>query len=304
MLFEGQPISHDLLPELWRKGMEQRRHRNYRIATARGLRLKTLTVELRPSWRRRHPEAAEWVLKVLPERRTLERDLIASVGAVEPTYSRTAIGFLDRDKDHASECKNYMETWRKDWVPYQTSVEKCAEDGEHGAVVLPTDVDMEGRPDFYDRLSQAAYDALDEDDERRDAYTLDEDDPKGRYSRKGEDGSKLTNPEYDRDARGKRRQKDQKDFERDDDKSKEAHEEAVQRYLLKQEQGGVTVRVIPASDCVPYLTRGTKRGRWKLFAMVERTLYYSEELLEKGYGWQGMGDRALIPQGYDPTRIS
>lgn len=302
LIFQGASVSPDLLPELFRKGKERMRHRDFRINTARGIRLKTTTVQLRPSWVRRHPEAAEWVVKVLPERRTLERDLIASVGAIEPAYARTAIGFLDRDKDHAQECTTYMETWRKNWVPYQTSIEKCAEDGEHGGVVLPTDVDMEGCPDFYDRLSAAAYDALDDDE--RAAYRPDDDDPKGRYARFDDDGSKRPNPAYDRDAAGRPRTKDAAAFSRDDAKSKEAHDAAVERYLLQQEQGGVTVRVIPASDCVPFLTPGTRRDRWKLLALVERTLYYPEELISKGYGWRGMGDAALLPSGVDPTRDS
>lgn len=306
IIFQGKEVTHDFLPELHRKGAEHRWFSRYRINTARGIRLKTMTVGLRPTWKRRHPEAAEWVVKVLPERRTLERDLIAATGAVEPTYSRVAVpsgvsgGLLDRDKTYAEQLESYMETWREEYVPTQTSFEKCAEDGEHGGVILPTDVDMEGCPDFYDRLDDLAYEALD--DERKAEYRQDEDDPKGRYARFDEDGAKKPNPTYDRDKDGRRRRPSDKDFERDDEKSKEAHQRAVRRYLLNQEQGACTVRIIPANDCVPFLVRGTKRDRWKLVALVERTLYYPEELLRKGYGWRGMGDSALIPQGFEATR--
>jgi hypothetical protein len=290
MLFQSRELSHDYLPELWRTGSEHWWRTRERIAVAQGLRTKTMTVQLRESWRRRHPEASDWVIKVLPERRTLERDLIAAVADVEPTYSRVAVGKgIDRDFDHASQCENYMETWRRLYAPYQTSAEKCAEDGMHGGVVLPSDVDMDGCPDFYDRLDEQSYDALDEDDERRGQYIRDEDDPKGRYVRRNEDGSKKINPKYDKG---------------DDEKSKEAHAEAVQRYLLTCDEFGVSVRIISANDCVPFLLKGTGRDRWIPFALLERTLYYPEELLQKGYGWRGMGDRLLIPQGFDATRTT
>lgn len=297
--WNGEPLTHNLLPDIWKAATDQRKFSRSRVNQARGTRLQTSIIKLAPTWVNRHPEAANWVVKVLPERRTLERDLIASVAAVEPFYRRTAIGFLDRDKDAAVECQNYMETWRKQNVPYQTSAEKCTEDGEHGGVVIPTSCDMDGCPDFYDRLDQMAYDALD--DEQRAEYILDEDDPRGRYAKKDADGNKRPNPEYDRDKSGKRPEKPE---DRDDAKSEEAHKEAVRRYLLSQEQGGVTIRVIPANDCAPYLTRGTKRDRWRPVALIERTLYYPEDLITSGYGWRGMGDRLLIPHGFDATRTT
>ena len=213
-----------------------------------------------------------------------------------------ALGSLDRDKDAAEECENYLETWRKEYVPFPTFIEKGAEDGEYGLAVPPTSVDMDGCPDFYDRLDERAWKALD--DEQRAEYEPDDADAQGRYVRKTKDGTRAYNPQFDRDKSGKPRKDDDKSFERDDEKSQEAHNRAVIRYLLQQEQGGVTVRVIPALDCAPYLTRGTKRGRWKLHALVERTLYYPEELLQNGYGWRGMGDRLLIPQGFDATRTT
>lgn len=299
--FQGQPITHDLPVDIWTSAEQQRKYSRYRILTAQGLRRKTLTVNLAESWRQRHPDAASWVVKVLPERRTLERDLIASAGAVEPTISRVPIGLLDRDDDNAEECENYLEEWRKDNVPHQTFIEKGTEDGEYGVVCIPTAVDMDGCPDFYDRLDERAWDALD--DEQKAEYQPDEKQP-GKYAKLDGEGKRRHNPKYDRDARGKPKAKDAKDFTRDPDKSDEAHQKAVQRYLLKQEQGGVTTRVIPALDCAPFLVRGTKKDRWKLYALAERTLYYPEELIEQGYGWRGLGDRALIPQGFDATRTS
>src|SRR5688572_16955495 len=168
LYFNGQAVGPDLLPSLHREGERQRWHTRYRREVARGIRLKTLTVNLAPTWVQRHPEAADWVVKVLPERRTLERDLIASVAAVEPTYSRAAIGKeRDRDFDDAASCENYMEEWRRQYVDYESFAEKGSEDGDYAVLVVPTDVDREGWPDFYDYLSKADYDDLPEDDERR-----------------------------------------------------------------------------------------------------------------------------------------
>lgn len=302
ILFQGQSIGPDLLPSLWRDGVERKtKYTRMRIAKARGLRLKTMGVTLRPSWVRRHPEAADWVVKYLPERRTLERDLIAATGSVEPYYDRVPIGKArDMDFDNAEACANYMETWRKESVPYHTFVEKGSEDGPYGLAILPSDADLGGCPDFYDRLDEAAYAALD--DEKRSEYSLDEDDPKRRYAGRDKDGSKRPNPRYDRDKQGKPRGRGASAFERDDEKSKQAHEDAVQRYLLGQEQGACSIRVIPANDAIPYLVKGTKRRRWQLRALLERTLYAPEELLTKGYGWRGMGDRLLTPQGYEEGR--
>lgn len=301
IVFQGQSVSPDLLPSLWRSGEQTIRHYSrQRQAIARGLRLKTTTIQLKESWVRRNPEAASWVVKVLPERRTLERDVINSVGAIEPYYDRVPLGPLNRDGDHAEACANYMETWRQSSVPYQTFAEKDTEDGEHGVVVTPSDADISGRPDFYDHLDEDAYRALE--DDRRAEYRRDEADPSGRYARFNEDGTKKPNRTYDRDRAGHPPEDGDASFERDDDASKEAHEKAVQRYLLNQEQGAVSIRVIPANDCIPFLTRGTGRNRWKVFALLERTLYYPEELIGDGYGWVGMGDRLLIPQGFDATR--
>lgn len=289
VLFQGSPVSNTLLPTLWNEGKSQNWQRtDYRIDTARGLRTKTMGIRLKQSWVNRHPEAADWVVKYLPERRTLERDLIASVGAVEPYYDKVAIGPLQRDADNAEACANYMETWRTSdhGVPYQTFAEKGAEDGPYGVVVVPTSCDMEGRPDFYDHLEEDAYAALDE--AERAEYQEDEDDARGRYVRMGKDGRKKRNPAYDKG---------------DDAKSDEAYEEALQRYLLGLDQHAATVRVIPASDCVPYLTRGTGKQRWKAFALLERTLYYETELPAE-FGWQGMGDRARVPKGFEPGRTT
>ena len=300
--FQGETVTGNFLPGLWtsstmRDGV---RKRGERITQCQGMRRKTWTVDLHPNVKSRHPDVASWVIKTLPERRTIERDLIAASGAVEPTYSRTATGLLDRDKDNAEQLESYMNTWREDNVPHQTFIEKAAEDGEFGVIVIPTAVDMEGDEDFYDRLDDRAYAALS--DEEQATYQPDDADVRGRYVKVNADGHKQINPTYQRDRQGKPKAKDAKGFTADHEKSREAHQDALRRYLLKQEQGACTVRVVPALDCIPFLTRGTKRERWKLYALLERTLYSPEELLQQGYNWEGMGNSALIPRGFDPLR--
>ncbi len=299
----GRAVTHDWLLKLWTSGMEQKQNSRKRILAARALRRmhEDSLVKIAPTWSRRHPEAASWVRKVLPIRRTYDRDLIASVGKVEPRYSCEALGFLDRDRDYAEEKEGYLEEWRKQSVPFPTFAGKATEDGEFALTILPSDVDMDGCPDFYDRLDENAYEALE--DDQKDEYSPDETDRRKRYVKRDAEGRKTPARRWDRDRYGRRRGSDDRAFERDDDKSKAAHDEVVQRYLLKQEQGASTIRVIPALDCAPAFTRGTRRGRWNLHHLVTRELFYQEEL-PATFAWQGMGDQALIPQGYADDRTT
>ncbi len=96
---------------------------------------------------------------------------------------------------------------------------------------------MEGCPDFFEYLDERAYDLLDEDE--RQSYERDEKDKRQRYVKRDAQGHKQINPRYDKG---------------NDAKSKQAHEEAVTRYLLTQDAS--TVRVIPALDCVGVFSRG------------------------------------------------
>jgi hypothetical protein len=52
------------------------------------------------------------------------------------------------------------------------------------------------------------------------------------------------------------------------------------------------------------LVRSKDGESWALKAMVTRQLLVREEAIAAGYRWAGMGDRLLIPQGYDANRMT
>lgn len=286
--YRGEDISPGLILRLWREGQAFKKASRDAILKVRAMRRRESEslVKLAPEWTRNNPEAAGWVRECLEQRTTLERDLIARAGSVEPELSREPLGFLDTDEDNAEDCEAYLEEWRKREVPFQAFIGKNVEDGEFGLLVTPSMSDLEGCPDFFDYLDERAYAALKED--KKAEYQRDENDRRQRYVRTDTQGRKQKNPKYDKGS---------------ETRSREAHDEAVTRYLLDKKASAV--RVIPALDCAPIFSRGTGRDRWTLTALVERTGYYVEELLqpeegERGYGWHGMGDRKVIPLAYNP----
>ena len=304
--WRGKDLSPSVLIDLYRNGADSRaRESRSRIELVRQIRRKERRIAVSRKWAQNNPEAALWVGSVLPERNTLERDLIARIGAVEPVYSRQALGFTQRDKDDAESCEAYMEEWRQRSVPVQSFFGKGMEDGEYARVTLPSDLDIDGMPDFFDKLTQRAYASLSPEEQKQ--YQLDTGDRRVRYVKVDAKGAKQFNPTYDRNAVGQTRTQHEKTgsklpFTRDHAKSSEAHQEAVRRYLVNRDAS--TTRLIPALDCVPFFVRGSQRSRWKLAAIVERALYDREELLEAGYGWKGMGDAKLLPRSYGGTRMA
>lgn len=289
LTYRRQKITPGLILRLWRSGMRMKTRSRERILACRAARRMDpgSLIQLSSTWVRNNPEAASWIRDVRHERVTLERGQIARAGAVEPEFSCEPLGFLKTDEDNAEEKEAYIEEWRisDNGPPVQAFFGKSVEDGEYARVRIPAHLDMDGCPDFFEMLDERAYVMLPEDEQK--SYTRDEADRRGRYVKVDKDGTKRRNPDYDRGS---------------DASSKEAHDKAVQQYLLRQ--AASNGRIIPALDCAPIFVRGRGRDRWELAALVERTLYYEEELLYQGkpgegYGWRGMGDRKLVPLAYN-----
>lgn len=314
----GRELDHNWLVTLWQTGAKAKEHSRHRIEVCRDLRRKTRTVKLAASWANKHSEAASWVVHVMSERRTLERDLKARVGAVKPAISRTAMGDLDTDVTLAERCERYLDEWKRQNVPIDTFNGKGVEDGEYAIVVVPANLDMDGSPDFFEYLDERAYQA--KEDTEKGEYEQDDTDRRKRYVKKDKDGRKVPDARWDRDDRGRTRERYESDtakeqsrtpnmrpepFRRDPKRSEQSHTDAVEKwrrnYLLDKRASNV--RVIPALDCAPFFTRGKGAQRWELAALVERALFYPEEL-PASFGWKGMGDRALIPQGFDASRTT
>ena len=288
LTYQGEKLSPGLVMRLWRSASDARRLSRDRILNQRAYRRREeeSLVRLAPSWVRRNPEAAAWVVDVRPERTSLEQDLIARVGVVEPEFIRERLGFTDRDRSAAEECQAFMEEWRLRSVPTQALFGKAVEDGEFGWSLIPSHLDIDGVPTFFETLDEQAYTGLS--DDQKTSYREDEDSPRRkRYVKVDASGKKRVRREYDKG---------------DPKKDKEAHKDAIARYLLHC--APANVHLIPALDCAPIFRRGKGRDRWECIALVQRTLYEVEELLEMGYGWPGLGDRALVPLAYDANGSS
>jgi hypothetical protein len=292
------------------------KRRNERIETTRDIRRGTLVVGVSPKWTARFSTAAPFVQSALPERRTLERSVKASVGAVLPEIARAATGDTRDDDTHAEWAEFYLNELRRRRFPATQCFGKGVEDGEYAFVVIPDAATIDGQPLYADTITAARYKALKPSERKQ--YT-----PYGvnrngaeprRYVRLAgawSDGTPKEgrNPEYDRDASGRRRDDayysrakgpDRPTFKRDEDKSASAFDTAQRRYRAAHLP--VTALVLPALDVAPLLVRSKDGESWALKAMVTRQLLVREEAIAAGYRWAGMGDRLLIPQGYDANR--
>lgn len=292
--------------------------RNVRVETTRDVRRGTLTVGVNPKWTSRFPQASPFVQSVLPERRTLERSVKASVGAVVPEIARAAAGDAQADDDNAEWAEFYLNELRKRRFPAQQCFGKGVEDGEYAIAVVPDAATMDGQPLYADTITAARYTALAP--AEREQYTPYGVNRKGTQPRRyvklagaWSDGTPREgrNPEYDRDAQGRRRDDrsyaqargaDRPRFKRDEGKSAAAFDEAQRRYRAAHLP--VTALVLPALDVAPLLVRSKDGEAWALKAMVTRQLLGREDAIKAGYRWAGMGDRLLLPLGYDAGRMS
>lgn len=283
LTYRGEGLSAGLVMRLWRTAQKLNQHSRKEILEARAYRRReeSSLIHLAQSWVRTNPEAAQWVVDIRPERTTIDEVLVSLAGAVEPEYIREALGFLDRDHEDAEACQAWMEEWRQQDVPTQAMFGKAVEDGSFGWDVLPTFLDREGCPTFFETLEEDAYAAMPKDEQK--SYRKDDDDRRGkRYVKVDSEGKKQVRPEY-----GKK----------DDKKSREAHKDAIATYLLQHKP--LAVRLIPALDCGPILKRARNKDRWECAALISRELMLPEELVEAGYGWPGLGDRLLVPMAYN-----
>jgi hypothetical protein len=299
--WEGRKLTPKRIVEAWQRhgpeGLMKPFHDEVR--RARNLRRGTLKREIAASWKERNPEAAAAALAKLPQRRTLEQDLKARIGAVEPVIIRHATGDLVSDETHARESQDYLNEWRTSpfGIPYRTFYTKGVEDGGYLRVRLPATLDLEGRPDFFERLTESAHAILSDDDKK--AYTEDRSFKRKPYVKVGEDGKPKPAEKWDRDQRGRTRKDVGDGFKRDEKKSEQAHDDAVQRYLLSRPAS--TAQVYGGLDVAPIFKRGIGRDQAELAAAVTRQLVTVEEAVEMDYGWKGMNGRLLVPRGESDT---
>lgn len=291
--------------------------RNIRVEVTRDMRRGTLQVGVNPLWTARFQQAAPFVQSLLPERKTLERSVKAQVSAVLPEIARAATGDTQDDDEKAEWGEFYLNELRKRRFPAKQCFGKSVEDGEFAFLVIPDAATIDGQPLYADTITAARYKALKPAEQRQYipyGVARNGQEPKRYVKLAGawSDGTPREgrNPEYDRDAAGRRRddayysrpKKGEKPqpFTRDEDKSAAAFDEAQRRYRASHLP--VTAVILPALDVAPILIRSKDGEHWALKAMVTRQLLVREEAIAAGYRWRGMGDRLLVPQGYDASR--
>jgi hypothetical protein len=132
--WRGTEIVPQTLIDIWREADRALKNRTKRIEDARAFRRKDpkSLVRVNARWARLNPEGAALARLTLPQRTTLERDLIARVGSADPVYTREPLGFLESDDTAAEACAAYLNEWRMRSVPTKVFAGKSVEDGEFG----------------------------------------------------------------------------------------------------------------------------------------------------------------------------
>lgn len=302
--WNGRAVTPSYITDLFARNWKLARWRTANIKRALEFRRLALRVQVDKALMKDHPELG-WVVSVMSERTTLEREQIARVVAALPRLNRESLGDLDRDDRYAEEYERYMQDWTEQNVPRKEFGVKGVEDGEYGVVILPTELDMDGEPDFYDRLDERAYKALDAD--KRGDYKKIAGDTKGRYGKHDASGNLLPSSKWGTNKAGQAYDEAKKSGKSDtwnaeQKKLHDAHDKARDRYLLKQD--AVNVRIIPALDCVAVWKRGSGKNRFELAGLIERSLISIEEAFEAEYGWLGLGNRLMTPRGFEESRSS
>lgn len=251
----------DLIRELFRRRAQSWSNSRNQILACREMRRGLLACGIPVEW-----NADDDVRKacevILPERLTYGMDLANTIGALEPIWTRKAAGTTDTDISDAEELEVFGNAMRLKLVDWDEIMGKASEDGQFGVVVLPAPAMIEARPDFMLRTK---------------------------------DGRKP-NPKYDRDKDGKR--------PRDTGYGERSSRKSIAAWRKEYDHAAasnlpISVRVIPATDCVPILQRSDGRGKYRTRGLIVRTLMEREELIADGFTWDKMDKTGLIPRGFN-----
>jgi hypothetical protein len=305
--WDGKAITPRRLVEIWTTAASDMKPWHDEVTRTEGLRRGTLVRKIAESWSNKHPEAAKAAVVRIPQRRTLESDLKARLSAVEPTFIRNAIGDRETDIKDAQAYEDYLNEWATSeyGIPYTTFLDLGVEVGGYLRVRVPAMADMEGRPDFFERISAKAHAALTA--EERATYKKDGNKRRSKpYVKIDENDNpvpaKLYRDQIDNESPDDKKLPPMRRAERKQARTAKAeadHDEAVQRYLL--DRPASTAQVYGGLDVAPIFKRGIGREQAVLAAAITRQLVSVEEAIEAGYGWKGMGGRLLVPKGDSET---
>lgn len=263
--------THAGVLDFFKRTSSRLQNRSQRILECRQMRRGLLRVPIPKNWATDNTAVRDWASVCLPEHKLLDLNLENVLGERKPELSRIPLGTTDQ----AIEDGDQLEVWSQS--AYDRSVDedavvgKLVEDGELAGIVMPTRAGPDEIPE-YTRTREA-----------KGGLAVIEPDPK-----------------YDRDEKGKAPGTREYGGKRSEKKSREAYDEARQRWLAEHPLW--YVRVVDALDCAPMFVRGKGDETWIPEALIVRTLYDREELLEQGFNWESMGRDVLIPLDFDAGR--
>jgi hypothetical protein len=244
-------------------------------------------------------EDTDFVAYIAPERKGLEAGLRQQLSSNEPIYIRPPVSGSDADEKSADLTETFANALRQEIVPWDAIIGKAVEDGEFGLTMSFSLDDFLAAPLPSDSKSPEEWETLPE--AERDDWTE-------VHLSGGRTSYRRYKAKYWRDAEGRSPKdsyyRDTQDdgtrraFERNDLATRRAWKEHAK--ALKAGQLPLTVSMVSATDCAPFLVRGKGSARWECRGLAIKRLYELDDLVQQGYRWAGLGS-SLYPLPFDGT---
>ena len=304
------------LEKAWSRRYQRFEGSRNRILEAADVRYNRISISLPDIVTTDEGDEAEWLTHVSADRKSLELRFVQTLADNEITVERSPIGTTETAEADADDLELWANTAREAIVPIRGLWGKAVEDAEWAVSCIPLMEEFTATPDRYDLLTEDEWKALNA--REQDDWELDPDDgeknedgiwiPAARPLRRrvkqdywrDKDGLAPKDDEYTRPRTDKAGRKlKPKLFRRDKDLTDEAQKEAVLAHLC--ENFPVAVKIISATDCIPYLVQGHGKDRFECRGLIERQLLEKDDLLRMGYRWEKM-DAILEPNGFQYSR--
>jgi hypothetical protein len=307
-------IPDKALEKAWTRRYQRYAGSRNRILFCSDVRYNRISVTLPEIVATEDGDEEQWLRHVSPDRKTLELRFVQTLADNEITVERAPIGTSDTAESDADDLEMWCDEARKSIVPVRGLWGKAVEDGEWAVSCIPRMESYLATPTPYDLLTEEEWKALDE--KKQADWELDD-----KHQERNEDGLWVKLPKakrmkmpYWRDKDGRpsdddeythrRKSKNGRDlaprlFKRDKDMTEQAYKDAVLAHLC--EQFPVAVRIIPATDCIPYLVQGVGKDRFECRGLIERQLLEKDDLIGMGYRWHNQ-DSIVEPNGFDINR--
>lgn len=281
--------------QFFRRTSQRFNERSARITLASDVRHENIVVPIPDNLL--SDEEIDFVTYIDPSRKTIESGWKQSLAEHPPFYERPPISGTDSDERAADMVETVANALRETIVNWDALVGKAVEDGEVGATIQYDLEDFSSAPLPSEILTPKAWEKLPE-KERDDWTEVDLGHGRVTYRRyrrrywRDKDGRSPSDSYYrEMQEDGARRE-----FERNDLATRRAWREHAKSW--KAGQIPLHVRLIPALNCAPLLVGGTANERWDCRGLAIRELYAIDDLIARGYEWDGLGTE-LYPISFD-----